>query len=47
MPVYTVSQITQYVKESLEMDSLLADLWISAEVSNLRSAPSGHSYFTL
>ena len=47
MPVYTVSQVTLYVKESLEQDHLLSDLWISGEVSNLRAAPSGHSYFTL
>ncbi len=47
MPVFTVSQVTRYLKESLEQDSLLADLWISGEVSNLRPASSGHTYFTL
>ena len=47
MSVFTVSQVTQYLKESLERDSLLADLWISAETSNLRTYPSGHTYFTL
>ena len=47
MPVYTVSQITQYMRESLEQDSLLADLWIGGEVSNFKTYPSGHSYFTL
>ena len=47
MPVYTVSQVTQYLKESLEQDSLLADLWVSGEISNLRPYPSGHTYFTL
>ena len=47
MPIYSVSQVTLYVKESLEQDHLLSDLWISGEVSNLRAAPSGHSYFTL
>ena len=47
MPVYTVSQVTRYLKESLEQDSLLSDLWISGEVSNLTTAPSGHTYFTL
>jgi exodeoxyribonuclease VII large subunit len=26
---------------------MLADLWISGEVSNLKVSPSGHSYFTL
>ena len=47
MPVYTVSQISHYLKESLEGDNLLGDLWVTGEVSNLRTAPSGHSYFTL
>ena len=47
MPVFTVSQVTQYLKDSLEQDPMLADLWISGEVSNLRVSPSGHSYFTL
>ena len=47
MPVFTVSQVTQYLKDSLEHDPVLADLWISGEVSNLRVSPSGHSYFTL
>ena len=47
MAIFTVSQVTQYLKESLEQDPLLADLWVSGEVSNLRVAPSGHSYFTL
>ena len=47
MPVYTVSQITRYLRESLERDSLLADLWISGEVSNLRRHSSGHNYLTI
>ena len=47
MQVFTVSQVTQYLKQYLEQDPMLADLWISGEVSNLRVSPSGHSYFTL
>ncbi len=47
MAVYTVSQVTSYLKESLEADPLLADLWILGEVSNLRVASSGHTYFSL
>ena len=47
MPVYTVSQITRYLRESLERDSLLADLWISGEVFNLRRHSSGHNYLTI
>ena len=47
MPIYTVSQISHYLKDSLEGDMFLGDLWITGEISNLRAAPSGHSYFTL
>ena len=47
MPVYSVTQVTRYLRESLEHDSLLGDLWISGEVSNLRVVRSGHSYFTI
>ncbi len=47
MPIYTVSQVTGYVKNVLESDSLLADLWIRGEVSNYTKASSGHMYFTM
>ena len=42
MQVFSVSQVTQYLKESLEQDTLLADLWVSGETSNVRTYPSGH-----
>ena len=47
MPVYSVGQITRYLKESLEADSLLNDLWLRGEVSNLTRSAAGHYYFTL
>ena len=47
MPVFTVSQVAQYLKALLEQDSPLADLWVSGEISNLKPYPSGHTYFTL
>ena len=47
MPVYTVSQVTRYIKESLERDSLLADLWVSGEASNVVRSAAGHTYFSL
>ncbi len=47
MAVYTVSQVTRHLKESLESDSLLADLWLVGEVSNLRVSAAGHAYFAL
>ena len=47
MPIRTVTQVTQYVKDLIDSDLSLADLWVVGEVSNLRRAPSGHCYFTL
>ena len=47
MPIFTVSQIARYLKESLDSDPLLADLWVTAEVSNLSTSPAGHTFFTL
>ena len=47
MAVYTVSQVTRYIKESLERDALLADLWVSGEASNVVRSAAGHTYFSL
>lgn len=47
MAVYTVSQVTAYLRESLESDPLLSNLYVLGEVSNLRVSSAGHSYFTL
>jgi len=45
--VYTVSQVSFHIKESLESDPLLMDLWIVGEVSGLRASSAGHTYFSL
>ena len=47
MAVYTVSQVTSYLREALESDPLLGDLNVAGEISNLRVSGAGHSYFTL
>ena len=47
MAVYTVSQVTTHLRETLESNPLLGDLWVVGEVSNLRVSAAGHSYFTL
>lgn len=43
--IYTVSELTQQIRDLLEHE--FPSVWIQGEVSNLRSAPSGHVYFTL
>ena len=47
MAVYTVSQVSFHIKESLESDPVLKDLWIVGEVSGLRASSAGHTYFGL
>ncbi len=47
MPIYSVSQITSYLKDLVERDSLLQDVWIGGEIANFSRSGSGHSYFTL
>jgi exodeoxyribonuclease VII large subunit len=47
LPVYSVSQVTRYLKDSLEDDALLGDLWIRGEISNLSGSAAGHYYYTL
>jgi exodeoxyribonuclease VII large subunit len=45
--VYTISQVTAYIKSLFVGDVLLADVWLSGEVSGFTQASSGHCYFTL
>jgi exodeoxyribonuclease VII large subunit len=47
MQVYAVHQVASHLRELLDSDLFLSDLWISGEVSNLRKYPSGHTYFSL
>jgi len=47
MQVYTVGEITQYIKDLFEVDPLLLDLWVEGEVSNCVQSAAGHMYFTL
>ena len=47
MAIYTVSQVTTYLRDSLDRDPFLTDLWVSGEVSNLSHSSAGHYYFTV
>ena len=47
MPLYTVSQVTRYLRESLDRDAVLRDLWVTGEVSSFSRSALGHMYFTL
>jgi len=45
--VRSVGQIVRYLRDLLDQDRQLADVWIGGEVSNLTRASSGHIYFTI
>jgi exodeoxyribonuclease VII large subunit len=46
-PSWTVTDLTRYLKELIEEDHLLRDLWVLGEVSNISRPSSGHLYFTI
>ncbi|MCI8806101.1 MAG: exodeoxyribonuclease VII large subunit, partial [Clostridiales bacterium] len=45
--IYSVSQINRYIKNLIEKDIFLRDIFIEAEISNFKVHTSGHFYFTL
>jgi exodeoxyribonuclease VII large subunit len=45
--VQSVSELTRYLRELLESDPALGDVWVQGEVSNFSRPASGHIYFTL
>ncbi len=46
-PFWSVSELTRYLRDLLESDHNLQDLWVQGEISNLSRPTSGHMYFTL
>jgi exodeoxyribonuclease VII large subunit len=47
MQVFSVSELTTYLRDIFEGDPILSDIWIEGEVSNWSRASSGHCYWTL
>ena len=45
--VWTVTELTGYIKDLLELDPELGDVRLEGEISNFTRAASGHLYFTL
>jgi exodeoxyribonuclease VII large subunit len=45
--VYSIGEVTAYIKARFEEDALLGDVWLSGEVSNFKQHTSGHCYLTL
>lgn len=46
-PVYSVTQINEYIKGLLDRDGLLSGVFVRGELSNYKMYPSGHHYFSL
>ena len=44
---FTVSEINKYIGRKLKLDPNLKNIYIKGEISNYKTYPSGHSYFTL
>src|SRR5437763_14113878 len=45
--ILSVAQVSRYLKEVLETDDFLQEIWVQGEISGCRTYPSGHCYFTL
>ena len=45
--IWTVADLNRYLRQMLESDYRLQDLWVAGEISNLSRPASGHVYFTL
>lgn len=45
--ILTVTQLTEYLKDLIELDPRLSNLWLRGEVSNVSMPSSGHLYLTL
>lgn len=47
MRILTVYEVTAYLKDLIELDPILSDVWIRGEVTNLTRSAAGHIYFSL
>ena len=44
---WTVTDLTRHLRQLLESDGILQDIWVQGEISNLSRPASGHIYFSL
>ena len=45
--VLTVANVNAYIKQVMDRDFILKNLWVQGEISNYKAHSSGHLYFTL
>ena len=44
---FTVSEVNAHIRDLMEADEVLQDLWVHGEISNLSRPKSGHLYFSI
>lgn len=47
MYILTVTEVNTYLREVLDADPVLSDIWVEGEISNFKRHTSGHCYFSL
>ncbi|MCG8352747.1 MAG: exodeoxyribonuclease VII large subunit [Chloroflexales bacterium] len=47
MQILTVTEVNTYLRELLEADEIVRDIWVEGEISNFNRHSSGHCYFSL
>jgi exodeoxyribonuclease VII large subunit len=47
MVTWTVTDLTRYIRQLLDEDETLQDVWVLGEISNFSRPASGHLYFTI
>lgn len=47
MKILSIKELTAHIKQRLESDQLLNNVWLKGEISNFKHHSSGHMYFTL
>jgi exodeoxyribonuclease VII large subunit len=45
--MFSVTQISRYLKELMDTDEILQDVWVRGEISDCKTYSSGHCYFKL
>ncbi len=45
--VFTITQLNSYIKNVIESDFALKNIWLKGEISNFKAHTSGHLYLTL
>ncbi len=46
-PAWEIHMLTRHIKDVMEHDPLLQDIWVRGEISNYKLHSSGHAYFSM